>query len=466
MSAIAWLMSRVTPEPGLVMTRSECEALARRVTGMARGPGSTSVEIASSWRGDLRWGRHRVTLAGDRRTVTIGIARSHNGAAGTVQVSQVSDATLEAAVRSAEQLMYAGRTLPEDVAAPSPVFEYPKPRNWSDATAGLTAEARGLLARDLLGPGGEEGLLSAGFLSVGADASGSFGPQHGLYCARTSAQCSITTRDPKGQGAGWAGASSYDWSTIDAVALGRRSREKCLASRNPVAIEPGRYTVVLEPQAVGDLLGRLIYPAGPNLDRFFAEMGHGPFADPKRRGFSKLGLKVADERVTIGYDPEDPLLGMCPYHGGGEPYRRVNWIERGILQNLAYGRWYALSKLNENLGFPDSGAFRMSGGEASLEDMIRSTQRGLLVTRFSDIRTLDGQSLLQTGITRGGLWLIENGRISKPVKNLRFADSPLVVLNSIEQMGRPVPVFRPEAPMVVPPLKTRGFTFTRLVDAV
>jgi predicted Zn-dependent protease len=108
----------------------------------------------------------------------------------------------------------------------------------------------------------------------------------------------------------------------------------------------------------------------------------------------------------------------------------------------------------------------MSGGDTTLDEMIRTTKRGLLVTRFSDINILDGQSLLLTGITRGGLWLIENGRISKAVKNLRFADSPLLLLNSLEQMGRPVPVFRPDAPMVVPPLKARGFNFNRLVDAV
>ncbi len=465
MTVLEWLTSRPAPETALIMSRDECEALAKRAMSFARGPGSTNVEVASSWRGDLRWGRQRVTLAGDRRAVMLTITRSHLGASGSVQVSQVSDASLEAAVRSAEQLMYASRTMPPDVASPAPVFEYPKPKIWSDATVGLTATRRGELARDLLASGGD-GLLSTGFLSVGADATGSFGPERALYCARTSAQCSITTRDPRGQGAGWAGASSYDWATIDPAALGKRSREKCIASRNPVAIEPGRYTVVLEPQAVGDLLGRLIHPYGINLDRFFAEIGRGPFADPNRRGFSKLGLKVTDGRVTIGYDPEDPALGMCPFHPTGEPYRRVDWIERGVLQNLAYARDYALARLNENLGNPDSGAFRMSGGEASLEEMIRTTKRGLLVTRFSDLRTLDSDSLLQTGITRGGLWLIENGRISKPVKNLRFADSPLILLNSLELMGRPVPVFRPEAPMVVPPVKARGFRFTRLVDAV
>ena len=108
----------------------------------------------------------------------------------------------------------------------------------------------------------------------------------------------------------------------------------------------------------------------------------------------------------------------------------------------------------------------MSGGNTPVEEMIRTTKRGLLVTRFSNISTLDPASLLATGLTRDGLWLIENGKITKPVKNFRFTESPLFVLNSIEQLGEPVPVFSPSFPAVVPPLKVRDFSFTSLVDAV
>jgi predicted Zn-dependent protease len=121
-------------------------------------------------------------------------------------------------------------------------------------------------------------------------------------------------------------------------------------------------------------------------------------------------------------------------------------------------------------------AYRMSGGTTSIEEMIASTQRGLLITRFTDIRGLDGNSLLSTGLTRDGMWLIEHGKISKSVKNFRFTESPLFVLNSIEQLGVPVPVFRPVRdayeqgiplrPAIVPPLKARDFSFTSTIDAI
>jgi predicted Zn-dependent protease len=107
----------------------------------------------------------------------------------------------------------------------------------------------------------------------------------------------------------------------------------------------------------------------------------------------------------------------------------------------------------------------MSGGTTSVEEMIATTKRGLLVTRFSGIDTLDNGSMLLTGLTRDGLWLIENGKISKAVKNFRFTESPLFVLNSLEQLGEPVPTFN-QIPVIVPPLKARDFSFTSLVDAV
>ncbi|MGH7511360.1 MAG: metallopeptidase TldD-related protein, partial [Gemmatimonadales bacterium] len=333
----------------------------------------------------------------------------------------------------------------------------------------------------LIKPAEAAGLWSAGYLAVSAFTEAFFGAEgESGYCARTSAQCSMTVRDQSGRGSGWAGGSSHDWAALDAAALARRAQEKCLTSRNPVAIEPGRYTVVLEPQAVGDLLDLI---TGSALWRPMAEAGAGPFADPHRPGFSKLGLQVADRRVTFGADPEDPLLGVCPFDRGGEPYRPVLWFKHGILNALAYDRSYAVDAFNENTPLPNSQAIRMEGGESSIEEMIRTTQRGLLVTRFSGLRVIDQNTLSTTGVTRDGLWLIERGKITKPVKNLGFSSSPLFVLNSLEQLGQPVPVFRLEpaeeevglnerpafrahTPMVVPPLKSRDFNFNRLVDAV
>jgi len=324
-------------------------------------------------------------------------------------------------------------------------------------------------------------MMSAGYIEMRAgeaawfSTSGYDAAQNAIrYDTYTQSQCSMTVRHPKGVGSGWAGLSSYDWSAIDSETLANRALEKCLASLNPVAIEPGRYTVVLEPQAVCDLVEKLQSELGGETGRGTPEEGRGPFVLGPDNALklirSKLGLKIIDERITIEHDPQDPLLGILPTPGGAS----VRWIDHGILTALSYDRKYARSQLREDKPVTARSAFRMSGGDTTMYGMISTTKRGLLVTRFSNMEQLDWPSLLQGGVTRDGLWLIENGKITKTVKNLRFTESPLFALNQVEQLGVPVPVFRPVkdpyladmTPTIVPPLKINDFSFTAMIDAV
>jgi predicted Zn-dependent protease len=271
----------------------------------------------------------------------------------------------------------------------------------------------------------------------------------------------VTVRDPKGMGSGWAGVDWNDWTRIDADTLSAIALDKCLRSRNPVAVEPGRYTTILEPQAVCDLFSRVM----GFLDRVIAERGMPPFNGPQL-GTTKIGTQVLDSRITITADPMDPDLGFPPFDLGGAVYHPVHWFDNGVLTNLSYNRHYGVTQLGLNTGLPNSGAFRMQGGDTSIEEMIATTKRGILVTRFSNIQLIDQASLLYTGYTRDGLWLIENGKISKSIKNFKFTESPLFVFNSVDQLGPPVRVFHPSAPVIVPPVKVRDFSFTALADAI
>ncbi len=467
-----------------ILSERECRAIAERVFAFARGGGETKVFLSSWWNGELRWARNRTSLAADRRDLRVIVRRTVGVGEGNVVTNQVDDASLEAAVRAAERSAILSPRLEHP-----PPYEPPLPRGkwaetdiWSDATYDLSTEARGEVARGLLESAEAKGMLSAGYLEARAGARmtiSSLRPDDSSalwdtpYQKWTQAHCSMTVRDAKGAGSGWAGLSSYDWNAIDAGALARRALEKCLASQNPVALEPGRYTVILDPQAVADLMEVF----ARSISRERAENGQGPWAlaqdDALGIWRSKLGLKVADSRITIRHDPMDPLLGIVP----AEPWMQpITWIERGILTGLAYRRPYAVETLNENASGRDKIGYRMSGGKTSMEEMIATTKRGLLVTRFSNIRALDGTSLVSTGLTRDGLWLIENGKITKPVKNFRFTESPLFMLNSIEQLGEAVPVFRPVedpyerdyplTPAIVPPIKSRDFSFTSTIDAI
>ena len=459
-----------------ILSQEACEAIAKRIYRFARGGGETKVSIRSWWNGEMRWARNRAMLGSDRRDIRIEVTRVLGVGHGNVSTNQVDDASLEAAVRGAERSaalypMVLRKVPPEP---PLPVPDFPRTKIWSDATARATAEERGEAARSLAATAEAKGMLSAGYLEQRMGSSVLLSSlREGAaptiwetpYCQWTQAQCSMTVRNSDGSGSGWAGLSSYDWGSIDAPALAARALEKCEASQHPVALEPGRYVVILEPQAVADLIELV----AESTDRISAEEGRGPWAlaadDALHIWRTKLGVKVVDERITISHDPADPQLGIAP-----TPWMApVKWIDRGVLTSLSYERPYALRNLNVNAPLRRMIGYRMSGGSTSIDEMIQSTTRGLLVTRFSNVRRLDERSILSTGLTRDGLWLIEHG-------NFRFTESPLFVLNSVEQLGVPVPVFRPVkspyesetplTPAIVPPLKARDFSFTSTIDAI
>jgi len=446
-----------------ILSQADCEALAAQAERFAQGGGETPCTVTSWWSGEVRWARNRVSLASDRRNDELHIGRRIKGAVGGVSTNQIDEVSLQGAVQAAERLARYGETNPDEHREPPPRFDYLTPAIWSDRTFAQPAEERARVAQAIVAPAEEAGMLSFGFLAVQAAGHASIDPAVGrpLYAPYTTAQCSLTVRDPQGTGSGWAGASSYDWTRIDPAAVARRALEKCLASRHPVTLEPGRYTVILEPQAVHGLVR-------PVVDDFYGRLGAeslpGPFH--LRPFYSKLGLQVADSRVTIAQDPLDPDLGLVPFTDDGQPVRPVTWIDHGMLTHLAYWRDYALEWLHDNDPIVNRWGYRMAGGSATVEDMIRSTRRGLLVTRFSNLERLDPESLLMTGVTRDGLWLIEHGMISKAVKNLRFTESPLFVLNSIDLLGPPERVFSPYAPAIVPPLKAHDFSFTSTIDAI
>jgi len=458
-----WLSALFGAPDKKFLSQADCEALVAQAERFAQGAGETPCKVTSWWSGEVRWARNRVSLASDRRNDELRIGRRIQGAEGGVRTNQIDAVSLEGAVRAAERLAYYGRTNPDEHREPPPRFEYLTPAIWSDQTFAQPAGERARAAKAIIAPAEQAGMVSFGYLAVQAAGHAVIDPAVGrpLYAPYTAAQCSMTVRDPEGTGSGWAGTSSYDWTRIDPAALARRALEKCLASRHPVTIEPGRYTVILEPQAVHGLVRRVV---DAFYGRYDAERGPNPFH--LRPLYSKLGLQVADTRVTIVQDPLDPDLGVLPFTDDGQPVRPATWIDHGMVTHLAYWRDYALEWLHDNDPIVDRWGYRMAGGSATVEDMIRSTQRGLLVTRFSNLDTLDPESLLMTGVTRDGLWLIEHGTISKAVKNLRFTESPLFVLNSIDLLGPPERVFSPDAPAIVPPVKAHDFSFTSTIDAI
>jgi predicted Zn-dependent protease len=217
---------------------------------------------------------------------------------------------------------------------------------------------------------------------------------------------------------------------------------------------PGQYTVILEPIAAESFLGFF----SSALDARSAAEGRSYLS--KKGGGTRLGEAMFDPQLTIYSDPYHAEAPSAPFSNDGRPLEKVTWVKDGAVQNLSYSRFWA-EKQGVKAVPPPQGLI-IEGGKQSLEELIRGTDKGLLVTRTWYMRMVDPQSMVVTGLTRDGVFYIENGVIKHAVKNFRFNESPLNMFRNLEAMGQPVRVGN----NLVPPMKIRNFNFTSLSDAV
>jgi len=428
---------------------------------MTRG-GVTSVILRGEASKLARWARNATYLESDVRDSSITIVRTIHGARGSATTSDASDRGLRAAVADAESsLQYVAESPEYDDGARLDVPEV-RPVLWDDATFALDGGVRQAVANTMIGAAVSQGFDAAGELRVLARAR-AIGDSNGTFrhFGATGVECSMTVRGDHAA-SGWAGVDEGAWARLDPAAIAARAVDKCRRSANPVLVEPGRYTVILEPQAVADLLAPLMEDG---LRRRPAEQGSGPFAGATR-GSSKIGERVLDRALTLRADPLDPDASFIPLDDDNIPCRPVVWVGGGILKDLSYDRSYAVREMGSPRALGNSTAFHLSGGTTSVDDMIRSTKRGLLVSRLSGVTLLDLGSVLCTGYTRDGTWLIENGAITLATKNFRFTESPLFVLNNVVQLGPERRVFRPGSPTIAPYVKVNDFSLTGIADAV
>jgi predicted Zn-dependent protease len=285
----------------------------------------------------------------------------------------------------------------------------------------------------------------------------------GLFAhdAQTGADFTVTARNKAGTWSGWAGRSHTRFDLLDPAGLGRRAIEKAAYTGPAVRLEPGKYTVILEPSAVSDLVNWMLW----RMNARDADEGRSVFS--RRGGGTRLGEKLFQDGVTISSDPGDPVAPERTFGTDGLPQRRIVWVQDGVLQNLIYSRFWAQEKNREPVAWPSS--FVMAGATTSMEEMIRATRRGVLVTRFWYIRLLDAQKLVLTGLTRDGNFLIEDGRIVAPALNFRFNESPVAVLGNVLAIGPSERTRSGEAEDSVisaPPLLVKDFTFASASEAI
>ncbi len=447
---------------GALTSEAEAQELTARVVKLSKAD-AVHVNLQSTYTTNLRFAANQVSTSGAVTDAQLAVTSAFGAKHAVTTTNDLSEASIARVVAASEAL---ARLAPDDPEAMPELSRqtYEPVGAFFEATANVSPDDRAKAALSALSQARATGELNAaGFLIVNAtvqavaNSAGLFG-----YHRSTNTNYTITVRTADGTGSGWAGAENPDWTQIDFGATSARAIEKARASRNPVAIEPGRYTVIFEPQAVGDLV-QLI--AG-YVDARSADEGRSPFT--KMGGGNKVGQKIVDARVTLLSDPRDDQLLDTPFDNDGLPLGRQVWIGNGVLEHLQYTRYWAKKAKQPATGQPGSIKLQGSGATSTIDQMIASTPRGVLVTRLWYLREVDPRTILYTGLTRDGTFLIEDGKITKAVRNMRFNDSPLFMLANLDAMGHPERVAGTEAggAVVMPPIKVHDFNFTSLSEAV
>ncbi len=455
-----------------MLSESDAQAILKKVLGFSKAD-EAEVTLTGSRKGNLRFARNAVSTSGGSDEMSLAVQSSFGKKTGTATVNEFDDASLEKAVRRAEELARIAPENPEYVPFLGPQ-KYPDPQAYFESTAGIDPDWRAKASGTSIDLCKDSKLEAAGFLEHDA-AFTAVGNTRGLtgYHRDTGCDFSVTVRTPDGKGSGYGVADFNDASKLDTGAVSRVAIQKSIGSADTRAIEPGKYTVILEPAASVDLISHMV----SQMDARLADEGRSFMT--KAGGGTRLGEKLVDERVHLYSDPLNPEVPGSAWAPDNRPRERVDWIKDGVVANLAYSRYWAEKKgVPADKAVPGiGGGFRgaravggfegapgviMDGGTDSLEDLIKGVKRGVLVTRMWYIREVDPQTILYTGLTRDGTFYVEDGQIKYAIKNFRFNESPVIMLNNIEALGKPV---RANG-CLVPPMVVRDFTFSSLSDAV
>lgn len=435
-----------------IYTKEEARKLMEKAMSFSTAD-SCEINMGGSESGNIRYARNTVTTAGHRSNQTLAVTSSFGKKSGTATIDEFDDASLEKVIKRAEELAKLSPENPEFMEPLGPQT-YVDSKSFIDATANIQPEYRAKVAASSIEPASAKNVTAAGFLQDSAGFNAKMN-SNGLfaYNRSTNVDFTVTMRTNDGTGSGWVTRDYNDISKFNPEEAAKVAIDKAVMSREARAIEPGKYTVILEPAASVDLLGNM---AG-SFNARTADEGRSFMS---KDGGTKMGEKIVDERVNIWSDPQHPDVPTSTWDGDGLPLKKMKWIEDGVVKNLAYSRYWAKEKGVDPVPYPSN--FIMEGGDASREELIKSTKKGILVTRLWYIRGVDPQTLLYTGLTRDGTFYIENGEIKYPVKNFRFNESPIIMLNNLEELGEQVRING----NLIPYMKIRDFTFTSLSDAV
>jgi predicted Zn-dependent protease len=445
------------------LSESEAKAITDKVLSFATGK-DTIVSLTPTTTGNTRFSRNEAQTSGSSETMSVGVQAIYGLKKGVATTDQYDDDALRACVARAEEL---ARLAPDDKET-MPLLgpqKYAKGVAFAKDVEDISADWRAQVALDAIEKSRAKGLVAAGFVEHNSYAN-VLATSKGLFAYEKLAAVaySLTVRSEDGTGSGWGGGTSNRLGGFEPRSMTDRAVDVALRSQKPVALEPGNYTTILSAECVADLAQTMF--GGFNSRNY--DEGRSFLTQLSKQ--VEAGEKIFNEKVNIYTDPLDPENPANVFDGEGKPIQRTDWVKDGVVKTMITTRYWAEHGKKKREPVPGPVGTNMTGGKTSVDEMVASTQRGLLVARLWYIRPLDPQTCLFTGLTRDGLFLIENGKITKPVKNFRWNETPVKMLRNIEAMGPSRRVITSEqdlnSNLHFPPLKVTDFTFASLSDAV
>ena len=445
-----------------MMTNQDAQTLVGKILSYSQLP-ECEISVNQTETVFIRFANNGITTSGYQLNQQVSVtSTTDDRRSGNAVITEVSEDALRRGVAQSEDLAKISRPDPEHV-APLEKQNYPKLNNFDDFTASARGDLLTQHVKSIVEAAHTKNLIAAGFITRTSTAS-AVGNKAGLYGYTTYTDCNLsnTMRARDGSSSGWADQVSTSIKDIDGSKVARISVDKCITGVGKRQLEPGKYTVILEPAAVSDLLGYFGWAIGARD----AEQGRSFLSRKGKSGETLVGEKLFPELITLRNDPFNPKLSAQPWSAPSLlPSERITWIENGVMRNMYWDRFWAEKAGKKPTPWP--GNLVLDGQPHTLDDLIRGAGRALLVTRFWYIRMLQPQTLQLTGLTRDGVFLVENGKITEPVMNFRWNESPVRVLQNTKQLTTPVPAVGAEAgSSFAPALLATDFNFASVSDAV
>jgi predicted Zn-dependent protease len=434
-----------------------CESLLAHAK--AAGAGDASVSLRNSVEAHARFADNRVTTSGRSEDVDITATVWIAGRRGSASANDPGEAALKQTAGEAVAIARVSPVHREYVPTVGPL-DYPDARGSAEAIVDVDLDARASGLERVLAACRAAKVTGAGFHTATAAAAAVATANGNRRFFRTSgADFSVTARSEDGTGSGYFSGNHFDLGRLNIQAIGEQAIAKAVRSRQPRPIEPGAYPVILEPQAVADLVGFLT----DAFDARTAEEGRSPFSATEGR--TRIGEALFDRRLNLYSDPMHRDLPVVPATGEGIPAVRLSLIKAGVLENLQSTRFWARERKREPSPGPVNYIMESTEPPVTTDAMIKSLKRGLLISRFWYVRLVDPRTIVLTGLTRDGLWWIEDGQVRYPVRNLRFNQSVLAMLSpgTVEAIGA---TQRQSSQLMVPALRLASFAFTSVSDAI